>query len=154
MLRKVSDQEALDAQAEISAGDLERLARKLNDCRWILAALFPRGLGFSLDHTELRYSPWSGTLARGEARGDVTLRMPAQAFRDAVEYGHVGDMGTTMFTMVLLNSGIHPRRVYLFFFIMSLHDYGHMATLRGRLKWLRHVLRVQKWRIPAAVQVG
>jgi hypothetical protein len=37
---------------------------------------------------------------------------------------------------------------------MSLHDYGHMATLRGRLKWLRHVLRVQKWRIPAAVQVG
>ena len=43
-----------------------------------------------------------------------------------------------MFTMVILNSGIHPRRVYLFFLVMTLHDYGHTTSLRNWFTWVRH----------------
>jgi hypothetical protein len=151
VLQKVQAQQALDASVEFSDDDIERLRRKLNSSRWLLAALFPRGIGFELERAQLHYQPWSGRLARGAVRGDVVLKVPAQAFKDALEYGHFGDLGTTMFTMVMLNSGVHPRRVYLFFLVMTMHDYGHTATWRNSLKWLRHAIKVERWRIPSVV---
>jgi hypothetical protein len=151
--RKVDTQQALDEQVTLDDQDLARLENKLNHCRWLLAMLFPRGIGFELEAERLRYAPWSGRLTRAEsprdtARGDFVLRVPAQAFKDAVTYGHFGDLGTTMFTMVVLNSRIHPRRVYLFFLVMTLHDYGHTTSLRNWLTWLGHSARNQSWRIP------
>jgi len=153
-LQKVLAQQALDALAVFDDEDVNRLRRKLNYCRWLLALLFPRGIGFTLERTQLHYKPWSGTLSRGTATGDFVLRVPAQAFKDALEYGHFGDLGITMFTMVMLNSNIHPRRVYLFFIVMTLHDYGHTATLRNWLKWVRHTISIQRWRIPGIAQAG
>jgi hypothetical protein len=146
--RKVQAQQALDRSAEFSDEDVERLRRKLAYCRWMLAILFPRGVAFMLEQTRLHYDPWSGRLSRGEGTGDFALKVPAQAFKDALEYGHFGDLGITMFTMVILNSNIHPRRVYLFFMVMTLHDYGHTATLRNAARWLRNTLTIQRWRIP------
>lgn len=146
--QKVDAQESLDQLSELDDASVEQLRTKLNGSRWLLAALFPRGVGFDLERTQLRYNPWTGRLERGTSRGDFTLHVPPQAFKDAVSFGHLGDMGTTMFTLVMLNSGIDPRRVYLFFLIISLHDYGHTAGLRGWLRWLRGVWRVQVWRIP------
>lgn len=148
MLPKVHAQEALDPQAELTDADLETLQRKLNHCRWLLAVLFPRGIGFELETGRLSYSPWSGTLRQRDAAGDFVLRVPAQAFKEAVRFGHFGDLGTTMFTMVMLNSGIHPRRVYLFFLVLTLHDYGHTTSLRNLLRWGRHSLRTTSWRVP------
>ena len=146
--QKVETQQALDEQVQFDDQDLARLQKKLNHCRWLLAVLFPRGIGFELEAGRLRYNPWSGALRRGEASGDFVLRVPAQAFKDAVTYGHFGDLGTTMFTMVVLNGRIHPRRVYLFFLVMTLHDYGHTASLRNWLTWIGHSARNQSWRIP------
>lgn len=154
VLRKVQAQQALDALVIFDDEDVDRLRRKLNSSRWVLAGLFPRGIGFTLENTPLHYSPWSGTLSRGAATGDFALRVPAQAFKEALEYGHFGDLGTAMFTMVMLNSNIHPRRVYLFFIVMTFHDYGHTATLRDWLKWLRQTIKIQRWRIPGIVQAG
>jgi hypothetical protein len=148
--RKVSEQQALDDHAEFTPEDRARLERKLDGCRLALAPLFPRGIGFVMPRVELHYNPWSGRLRAGSSSGDFALTVPVQAFKEALEYGHVGDMGTTMFTLVQLNSRIHPWRVYTFFFVMSLHDYGHAATWRGWMRWLRHVVRVQNWRIPEA----
>jgi hypothetical protein len=56
-----------------------------------------------------------------------------------------------MFTMVMLNGAIDPRRVYLFFLAMTMHDYGHTATWRNWVKWMRHAIRVERWRIPGVV---
>jgi hypothetical protein len=148
ILPKVAAQEALDEQAALCDADLTKLQQKLNHCRWLLAALFPRGIGFELETVRLSYSPWSGTLRKGEAAGDFVLRVPVQAFKDAVRYGHFGDLGTTMFTMVMLNSGIHPRRVYLFFLVITLHDYGHTASLASLVGWLRHSARTTSWKVP------
>jgi len=145
---KVQAQEALDTQVSFDDADLQRLAAKLNASRWLLALMFPRGIGFELEDTRLRYSPWSGLLQRGTSSGDFVLRVPAQAFKDAVQYGHFGDLGTTMFTMVVLNSGMHPRRVYLFFMLVTLHDYGHTTSFRNWLTWMRHSIGIHGWRIP------
>ena len=101
-----------------------------------------------METVDLHYDPWRGTLRPGIARGDFILKVPAQAFRDAVQYGHFADLGTTMFTIVTLNGNLHPRRVYLFFLLMSLHDYGHTAGLRSAIRWLRTSARVQRWRLP------
>jgi hypothetical protein len=65
-----------------------------------------------------------------------------------VQYGHFGDLGTTMFTMVVLNSTMHPRRVYLFFMLVTLHDHGHSTSLRNWLTWIRHSIGIHGWRIP------
>ena len=133
-------QEALDrAGRRSTTQDLARLQTKLNHCRWLLALLFPRGIGFELEARRgCATTRGRARCGAGEASGDFVLRVPAQAFKDAVTYGHFGDLGTTMFTMVVLNSGIHPRRVYLFFLVMTLHDYGHTASLRNWLTWIRH----------------
>jgi hypothetical protein len=149
-IEKVRAQEALDAAARFDDADLDRLERKLNHGRWLFAMLFPRGIGFALEDGTLHYSPWSGKLTRGSRSGDITMHVPAQAFRDALEYGHFGDLGTTMFTIIKLNGSLHPRRVYLFFMVMSLNDYGHTKTLGNWLKWLKHALTIQRWHIPAA----
>ncbi len=151
---KVEAQEALDVLAEFTDDDVERLWQKLAHARWLLALLFPRGIGFELERTRLRYNPWAGTLERGNATGDFVLRVPAQAFKEAVEYGHFGDLGTTMFTLVVLNSNIHPRRVYLFFLLMTLNDYGHTTSVRNWLAWIRRSIRIHHWRIPTTVQGG
>ena len=120
----------------------------MNVCRWFLALCFPRGVGFRLDRQELRYSPWSGAVTEGSAGGDVVFNVPTRAFKDAIEYGHFGDLGITMFTMVALNGNIHPRRVYLFFMIITMNDYQHTVSARHFLAWLKSTLKVQSWSMP------
>ncbi len=149
ILPKVDAQEALDRTTEFTDEDIERLQRKFAHCRFVLGLLFPRGIGFELEHSQLHYSPWSGVLRRGRSTGDVVLRVPAQAFKDAVTFGHFGDLGTTMFTIVELNGHLHPRRVYLFFMLITLHDYGHTTSLRNGLGWMWRALQIHRWRIPA-----
>ena len=148
LLEKVRAQEALDAAARFDDADIGRLERKLNHARWLLALLFPRGIGFALEGATLHYRPWSGRLARDARSGDVTLHVPAQAFREALKYGHFGDLGTTMFTIITLNGSLHPRRVYLFFMVMSLNDYGHTRTFRNWFKWARHAIAIHRWQVP------
>jgi hypothetical protein len=152
LLPKVRAQEALDQDAIFDDRDVARLETKLNASRWLLALLFPRGIGFSMDSGELHYNAWRGKLRRGTAAGDFVLRVPAQAFRDAVQYGHFGDIGTTMFTMVTLNGNIHPRRVYLFFLLITLNDYGHTTSASSWMRWLRNAWRIHSWQIPGRSQ--
>ncbi len=145
---KVLAQEAKDHVATLSGVDIERLRTLLNRSRWLLAVLFPRGIGFEAASTVIHYSPWTGACREGARAGDIVIRVPPQALREAVEYGHFADLGTTMFTMVVLNSNIDPRRVYLFFLMMSLHDYGHATRWRDVLRWLRWALAIHRWRVP------
>lgn len=149
ILPKVEAQQALDTVAEFTDEDVRRLRSKFAHCRWLLALMFPRGIGFELEQTRLHYNPWAGSLERGRASGDFVLRVPAQAFKDAVEYGHFGDLGTTMFTMIVLNGSLNPRRVYAFFLLMTLNDYGHTTSVGNCLAWLRRSIQIHRWRIPA-----
>lgn len=148
MVPKVAAQEALDTSASFDDADIARLRAKLAHCRLLLAVLFPAGIGFELERTPLTYSPWSGRVTRGRAEGTFIMRVPAQAFKDAIAYGHFGDLGTTMFTIIVLNRDIHPRRVYALFLLLTLHDYGHTTSLRRTVEWLARAIGAHRWRIP------
>ena len=145
---KIMQQQEMDMFAEFNAVDIERLRKKLNGHRFFLGIFFPRGISFNLEKKKLYYNPWTGKISEGEAKGHFILKIPAQAFKDAIEFGHFGDLGITMFTMIILNGNIHPRRVYLFFFIITFHDYGHTVSFSNFMKWLRNTISIQKWNIP------
>jgi hypothetical protein len=145
---KVEAQQALDAATELDAADSLKLARKLNRSRWFLAPLFPRGLGFRLDSKELHYSPWTGRIEEGRSDGTVTFNVPTGAFKDVIAFDHFGDLGITMFTIVVLNRKVDPRWVYVFIFLMTLHDYGHTVSFRSFQRWIAKSLQVHRWTIP------
>lgn len=145
---KVLQQEHSDATADFDDACIEKLRQKLNHHRLLLCVLFPKGIGFNLENQELYYNPWSGDINETAAKGNFILKIPAGVFRDAIKFGHFGDLGITMFTTIVLNSNIHPRRIYLLFIIMTFHDYGHTAKLTSFIKWFRNSIRIQEWNIP------
>ena len=121
----------------------------MNRNRLVLALLFRKGIGFSTDNVELTWSPWSGRVTVGEAKGSFSLRIPTQALKDALQYGHFGDLGITMFTLIVLNERTDPRLVYVFFMLTTLHDYRHTESTGNFLKWVVNSVRIRSWRIPA-----
>jgi hypothetical protein len=147
--QKALAQEAVDKAAEFSEKDIERLQTKMNRNRFLLALLFRKGIGFSTDRMELSWSPWSGKVTVGVAKGSFTLRIPTQALKDALEFGHFGDLGITMFTLIVLNEHTDPRMVYVFFMLNTLHDYHHTASVRNFFEWVVNSFRVRAWKIPA-----
>ena len=121
----------------------------MNRNRIMLALLFRKGIGFSTDRMALRWSPWSGKVTVGEAQGSFVLRIPTQALKDALEYGHFGDLGITMFTMINLNTRLQPWLVYVFFIVITIHDYEHTASIKQFFAWMKSVLATRAWRLPA-----
>lgn len=146
---KALAQEAIDKTAEFSNKDIERLQTKMNRNRFLLAPLFPKGIGFSTDCVELSWSPWSGKVTVGKAKGNFVLRIPTQALKDALQFGHFGDLGITMFTLIVLNGRTDPRMVYVFFMLNTMHDYHHTAGMKNFFEWVANGFRVRVWKIPA-----
>lgn len=146
---KAKEQEAVDMAAELTDVDIERLRKKMNRNRLFLAMLFRKGIGFSTDRQHVSWSPWSGKVSRGEAKGSFVLRIPTQALKDALEFGHFGDLGITMFTLIVLNERTDPRMVYVFFLLITLHDYRHTASIGNFFKWAVNSVKIRSWKIPA-----
>jgi hypothetical protein len=148
-LEKIAAQEHLDETVEITDEDIARLEKKMRTIRLFAMALYPRGIGFKFRDVELHWSPWSGKVTRGESGGSFTLTIPAQAIKEALQYNHFGDLGITMFTMINLNTNIRPVLVYIFFVLLTLHDYNHTTGIKEFFRWFSCVLGRQSWRIPA-----
>ena len=72
-----------------------------------------------------------------------------QALKDAVTYGHFGDLGITMFTLVILNRSNNPKLIYIFFILLTLHDYEHTISFSNFAKWVKESTKNYKWIIPA-----
>ena len=148
-LDKVTAQEHRDDVLEITDADIERLEKKMRVIRWMAAILFPRGVGFRIRELELHFSPWTGRVTRGGGAGSFTLNVPAQALKDVLQYGYFGDLGTTMFTIVNLNSRTRPVFVYLFIMVLTLHDRNHIAGVNKFARWAMSVFHNRSWNIPS-----
>jgi hypothetical protein len=48
----------------------------------------------------------------------------------------VSDLGISMFIRIRLLRRINPRRVYLIFNLLGLHDYHHVRGLRSLSRWI------------------
>lgn len=148
-LDKVAAQEHLDDTLEISDDDVARLERKMRDVRLLAMLLFPRGVGFRIRDIQLSFSPWTGRITKRAAEENFVLNVPAAAIKDALASDHFGDLGTTMFTIVNLNRNTRPFFVYLFFVVLTLHDYRHITSVGEFIRWARSVFSTRAWNIPA-----
>ncbi|MGH8583102.1 MAG: MBL fold metallo-hydrolase [Gammaproteobacteria bacterium] len=148
LIQRAARQEEVDRSAEFTADDVDRLRQKLGRFRYFSALLFRKGIGFELGNTKLTYLPWPGKMIEGEAKGSFVLRIPTQALKDVLKYGHFGDLGITMFTLIILNERTDPRFVYVFFMLIMLHDYGHTVSVVRFLQWIVNGFRIWRWRIP------
>ncbi len=142
VLTRAAERLAAEETAEITDADIAGLQRKLNVWRWMLAALFPRGIGFRLGQRRLGYSPWRGRL--GDAgpglTGGCEIAIPALTIKEALANDHLTDLGITMFVRVRLDRRAKLRRIYGIFLLWQFHDYGHVRGLRAIARWGRAIL--------------
>lgn len=150
MIRKKVEQQAeVEKQAQFNDQDVSDLRKKLAGNNFWLPLLFRKGIGFMLDGRELTYKPWGKKIVPGIQNPSFSLMMPSQALKDVLYTGHFADLGITMFTLIILNGKTTPKMVYLFFLLISLHDYHHTWSMKNFWKWFKTSLRLNKWRIPA-----
>jgi hypothetical protein len=150
--QKVDAQEEAEKSAVFTAEDKEDLRKKLRFSRLILPMLFRKGIGFIVDDQEFTFKPWGGKIVDGIQNPSFSLMMPSQSLKDVLYTGHFADLGITMFTLIILNGKTNPKMVYLFFLLISLHDYHHWWSWGNLWKWFRTSLRLNKWKIPALTQ--
>lgn len=146
---KVQTQEKLDEKAEFNQEDQEKLRKKLAANRLFFMPLFPKGIGVETDESTFTYFPFSNRLEETQQHTPTfTLMIPTQALKDVLNYGHFGDLGITMFTLIQLNRNISPKMIYLFFILVTLHDYGHTQSFGNFFKWLKQTFSTRSWQIP------
>jgi len=135
---RLADEEA----AAITEADIAAFRRKLNVWRWMLAALFPRGIGFRLGRRRLGYDPWRGRLGDSGPglTGGCEIAIPALTIKEALANDHLTDLGITMFVRVRLDRRARMRRLYGIFLLWQFHDYGHVRGPRAIARWARAIL--------------
>ena len=144
---EIEAQQALDDRVDISDEDMARLEAKLRSVRLLAMALFPFGIGFRIRDREATFRPWSGRLVEGRAGGHLVIEVPAAAMAEALEFGHFGDLGIPMFTVIHLTRWTLPAFVYLLFIALTLDDYGHLSGVSGIRRWIASVRRNRQWEI-------
>lgn len=145
----IAEQEVQNAGVSIEAEDRARLQKQLNQLRPFLMALFPRGFGFRSGGTELCYAPWKGKLSEGKAENPhFTLDLPPVPFKEALAFGHLGDLCIPMFTMIHMDGRTSPKRVDMFFMLLILRDYGYLGSVRRMVRWLAWTLRERMKPLP------
>ncbi|MFI5220301.1 MAG: hypothetical protein ACHQNT_12525, partial [Bacteroidia bacterium] len=150
-IKKAREFEERDKTAVFSNEDIEKLRHKMNRNRILFCILFPGGFSFDLDNKFIYYNPWSGKikLTDEKRKGHFSLIIPRQALKDVLEFNHFGDLGITMFTLIVLNRATNPRIIYLFFIAITMHDYRHTDSFRNFWHWIKENRKFQKWNIPA-----
>lgn len=149
---KIDKQESLDIEADFDDTDISKLKKKLSANRFIFSLLFSKGIGFFVAGKTITYYPITNKLVESAKEKPVfTLIIPCQALKDVLNYGHFGDLGITMFTLIQLNNKVNPKIIYLFFILITLHDYGHTATFSNFYKWLKQIIWLRSWKIPPPI---
>ncbi len=149
---KIDKQESLDTEADFDDTDISKLKKKLSANRFIFSLLFSKGIGFFVAGKTITYYPITNKLVESAKEKPVfTLIIPCQALKDVLNYGHFGDLGITMFTLIQLNNKVNPKIIYLFFILITLHDYGHTATFSNFYKWLKQIIWLRSWKIPPPI---
>lgn len=149
---KVDKQMELESTADITSDDLKKIEAKMRSHRFILSALFPNGIGFITNKRKFTFRPFSGKIVPELKNYSFAIQVPDQALKDAIEFGHFGDLGITMFTILILNRNNNPKLIYVFFLLLTLHDYKHTIGIRNFFKWMSSSMKHFKWKIPNKIE--
>ncbi len=147
--KKVEAQVELEKNVEFTDENLEMLRKKLKFHRFILYPLFPKGIMFMTEKDKFIFNTLSGKIKKVEdADYSFAIKVPSQALKDAVTYGHFGDLGITMFTILILNRTTNPKFIYIFFILLTLHDYKHTIGFSNFFRWMGSSMKNYSWKIP------
>jgi len=147
----VEDQLADNDSAEWGEDDRRRLETQLRAIRWPLFFALPRGFSIDADGVRMFWDSLSGRLLSGRLGGQLTLRLPLLPLKDALEFGHAGDLSIPMFTEIHLDDTTPARKGDILFMLLILRDYGYV---RGAYKtmiwafWAWKIIRDSKKPLP------
>lgn len=149
---RLTERQASDQNDHLDAEDLKRLEAILNQERLAMLAILPRGLAFDVGDQRLFYNPKRGRLSESRERGGfrpaARIVVPAGTFKEAILYGHVADLFIGMFMDIHLDEDTGHEKVNLFYYLMTLRDYGYVGLWR-RLKWAIWAWRGLRRPLPA-----
>lgn len=143
---RVAEEEGRSVEEALGPEDLHRLRRCLNRQRSALAVLFPQGFAVASGGQRYLYTPVSGRLRERSEGGAFTIEVPAAPLRDALNFGHFGDLCITMFVPIHLHGNTQASRVDVMWMLMILADYGYAGGPLNRLSWAWWAWRTERWR--------
>lgn len=151
---RLAERHASDISDQLDANDISRLEEILNQERLAMLAILPRGLVFDVGGRHLFYEPKRGRLkdtpaGAASARPAARIVVPSGTFKEAIMYGHVADLFIGMFMDIHLDEDTEHRKVNLFYYLMTLRDYGYVGLWR-RLKWALWAWRGLRRPLPAS----
>lgn len=154
---RVAAEEARNGSEALSDEDIARLRRTLARQRLFLAVALPRGVAVRCAGRRFLYTPWTGALRECGDGGHCTIDVPVAALKDALAFGHFGDLCITMFVPITLHGGTPAARIDAFWMMMILADYGYAGGPFNRLEWLWWSWRVERRRtlpLPASAKAA
>ena len=153
IFNKVNTQLELEKKAIIEDVDLKKLSKKIKRHRYILYPLFSKGIVFFTDKENYIINTLSGKvkLFTNSEEYSFGIQLPSQALKDAISYDHFGDLGITMFTILMLNRTNNPKFIYVFFILMTFDDYKHFFDFQHFFRWIKSIVNNYSWDIPHLV---
>ncbi len=142
---QIAEQEAMDGNCALSDDEIAACQRQLNATWFVYAMLYPQGILFDTRAERFLYRPFRRSLIRVDDASEFAFRLtvPAQSLKDAINFGHLGDLGIAMFSIVQLKSVRNPWLVYGFFVLETFKDYRHLSSVGAFLRWSRSAVRSQ-----------
>lgn len=143
---RVAAEEARNGNESLTAEDIANLRKTLARQRLFLALYLPKGVAVRCGGRRFLYSPLSGSLNERPDGGHCTIDVPVAALKDALAFGHFGDLCITMFVPIILHGNTPAAKIDAFWMMMILADYGYAGGLLNRLKWMWWVRTVERRR--------
>ncbi|MFA7431516.1 MAG: hypothetical protein WCZ23_15255 [Rhodospirillaceae bacterium] len=143
---RVAAEEARNNAEHLDDADIERLRLVLDRPRLAMMAVLPRGVAVRCAGRRFLYSPITGRLSERADGGACTIDVPVAALKDALAFGHFGDLCITMFVPIHLHRDTPARKVDVFWMLMILADYGYAGRMSNSLRWLWWAWRMERRR--------
>lgn len=143
---RVAAEEARNASETLNDEDVARLRTTLSRHRVALMGLLPRGVAVRCGGRRFLYTPITGRLRERADGGACTIDVPVAALKDALAFGHFGDLCITMFVPIHLHGQTPARRVDVFWMLMILADYGYAGGPGTLLRWALWSWRTERRR--------
>jgi hypothetical protein len=148
----IEQREQEEEGATLELKHLALLQKKLNSSRYLYAILFPKGVGFEVNEQYYHYSAIRGRVIQCQRsrleQAHFSVKVPAQTLKEALENEHLGDIGISMFIEVSLHSKINLKLIYIFFMLITIHDYKHNRSVSEFIQWMTSTVWQTMFRSP------
>jgi Beta-lactamase superfamily domain len=136
----IAKREKDEREASFEVDDVMALAKKFQSSRFISMILFPKGIGFEIGDQYLIFNPWNGKIVDCNKKRldecNFWYKLPPQSLKEALAYGHLGDLFISMTVDIHLNGRTNAKVVYALFIFFTLDDAHHFESFEKFKQWI------------------